>query len=159
MPLIPPVTITRDNSAIFQTDSLEYVLTPTSVSYTATLAITFTNTTAQPVYFEGCGESIFFTMEKLVDDTWVPGWAGVFPLCLSPPLVVAPGGTHVFTLRFFGGKPDCKCFPQFTTPNAGGFYRITYQDVYGSYVSDKYGNQLPPELRRTNPFRFLVPVS
>lgn len=65
-------------------------------------------------------------LERHSGDSWTLAWEPDVLLCLSPPITVASGGTHRFTLAIFGGNKGSNYGPQFLTDTIPGEYRLVW---------------------------------
>jgi hypothetical protein len=154
--VVPP---TRDAGALFQTDSLSYTLRDIGPGYEGLIGVRFTNTTGGTTYFENCNGATSLQLEKLVGGQWQPAWSPMIPLCLSPPITVAPGATYDSQINVFGGHPNSNTAPTFSVPDIPGVYRAVWTNALGSYReagSGQFGPQLPFEQRVSNRFALLV---
>lgn len=149
---------TADNvdhdAAAFQTDALKYHVTVTSHLYEATIGFTFTNPTQAPAYFVNCNGATSFWLEKWTGRGWKPVWVPAIQLCLSPPIVVQPGGTYSRTIHKAAGLPGNNLYPKLEVSEIAGTYRLVWGDVLRSFDPNKYpsGDRLPLEHRVSNRF-------
>jgi hypothetical protein len=150
----PPVVVvevptpSRDESALFQTDSLRYALVDQDGGAAATIGVRFTNVTGSTAYFVNCNGMPVYYLEKLVDDTWSIVWSPVFLACLSDPIVVARGNTHDLVLRVYANNPG---YPTFNGSAVPGVYRLVWSNVLSSYT-ERSDASLPLEKRVSNRF-------
>jgi hypothetical protein len=144
-PLSP--VLTRDTEAPFQTDSLSYTLNAGTFGYGASLTITYTNTGTSATAFTNCSGATMYVFQKLVDGVWQSAWSPIVNSCLSPPIVVPPGGTHIFKVALFGGYEGCNCAPRFFVGDPNGTYRAVWQTGFTA---------LPEAARVSNRFTFVA---
>ena len=153
----PTALVTRDENALFQTDSLAYTFRTNSVGYTGDIGVTFVNRTGATVYMVNCNGGTSLALEKRVDGKWVVAWSPVMQLCLSPPITVAAGGTYRTRLGVFGGYPKSNTFPRFTITDIAGEYRAVWYSVLRTYQSSlPFGELLPLDARISNRFTIAV---
>ena len=140
-----PTLVTRDTSAAVQTDSLAYRLVRTDVSYDGRIAFAFTNRDARSVEITNCLGTTTVGLEKLVGDRWVLAWSPTLPLCLSAPIVVAPGATYRTELLISAGRPGTTTEPKFLAGTVDGVYRMIWGAL--SYSGPARGTS-PARIRR-----------
>ncbi len=147
----------RDTAAFFQTDSLEYSLDSTAVGWQGSIRVLFTNQSSDSAFFVNCNGLTALSLEKLAGAEWTPAWFPALPLCLSLPIIVKPGGDHLFTISIFGAFPEMNAYPKFATAEIGGVYRIVFHQLLSSYrTSLPFGTEFPLERRISNQFRLSV---
>ena len=148
--------ITRDVGALFQTDSLRYKLRASSMGYDGEIGVTFTNRTGETVYIVNCKQATAISLEKRMAGKWTKVWSPPIPLCLSPPITVAPGATYRTRVWIFGGYPGSNANPQFSVTDIAGEYRAVWGQVLSSYQTKSlpHGTPLPIDRRVSN--RFLL---
>ncbi len=153
-PVVPVgPAITRDTGAAFQTDSVGYTLRAGASGYEGRLGVVFTNRTSATVYIVNCGGATQLRLEKLVGGEWKYAWAPYIPMCLSPPITVAPGDAYRTSVQIFGGYPGSRTYPQFEVADIAGVYRAVWLNVLNSYQDRApFGEVLPAELRVSNRF-------
>jgi hypothetical protein len=145
--------VARDQSALFQTDSLHYTLRASPAGYQATIGVAFTNKTGRTAYIVNCNGSTSMVLERLVDGRWRSVWSPLIPLCLSAPITVAAGLTYQTRIGVFGGYPESNVFPKFDIPDPTGVYRAVWRDVLSTYQDRlPFGDPLPLESRISNRF-------
>jgi hypothetical protein len=151
-----PSAFTRDVAPLFQTDSLSYVLRDNGSAYVGIIGVTLTNRTGGPVYIVNCNGIASVNLQKRFNSSeWQNVWSPVSPACLSPPITVRAGETHRISLGITGGHPGSSIFPQFSTDQIEGEYRILWRDVLSSYRDRApFGDTLPLESRISN--RFMI---
>ena len=154
----PPLkTKTRKNDAtLFRTDSLSYTLREEPAGLRTVIGVTFTNRTADTVYFANCNGTVGVTLEQLTDGAWKPVWSPAMPACLSPSIAVLPGGTRTFPIDVFGGHPRSNTFPQFRTGEIPGLYRAVWMPLSSSPDQFPGGDPLRLEHGVSNTFSLHV---
>lgn len=151
-------TLARELSAPIQTDRLRYELAQTELAWETTIPFTFRNQSPGIAYLAHCQGSYFLELEKLVNGSWVLGWAPVVPLCLSlEPIQVASGGIFQDSIPVIAGRPGTNLAPKFEVPDPEGMYRIVIHAL-SSYDSHTFpfGPELPLSQRISNPFRIVI---
>jgi hypothetical protein len=137
----------------FQTDSAAYRLRTTSIGYEALIRVTYTNHSGGTAYFVNCNGGTGVALQKLIDGAWTSVWSPVLLMCLSQPIVVAPGATWSTAVHVFGGYPGTNTGPQFTITDIPGTYRLIWTEALSSYQSKlPFGDPLPPERTVSNVF-------
>ena len=153
----PGASLARDDGAPFQTDSLAYTLRPGTVGYEGEVALTFTNRSASTAYIVNCNGLTGVTFEKLVDGRWEAVWGPAIPDCLSPAIVVPPGGTWRTRVHVFSAFPGSNVEPKFRTPEIAGVYRTVWHYVLRSFQPRlPFGEPFPLEARVSNRFTLAV---
>ena len=146
----PPM---RDASD-FQTDSTSYTLQRTPSGYQTVLGVTYTNHTADTVSFVNCNGETGMVLQKRIDTTWTNAWGRAVPACLSPPIVVPPGGSWTSSITVFGGYPGTNVTPTFDIPDVTGLYRALWVQAVTDYQPrvPPFGDPIPAEHRISNEF-------
>jgi hypothetical protein len=152
----PAPRFTRDEDALFQTDSLAYTVRRGDIGYEVSIGVTFTNATGMVVHFVNCLGSTSFELQKLVADQWHVVWSAVTPTCLSAPIVIAPGAGRALHLTILGGFPEGNVHPQFLVADISGEYRAVFHDVVHPDAGLPFGTTLPLASRVSNRFRLTV---
>jgi hypothetical protein len=143
----------RDPLALFQTDSLHYTLSASSLGHEARVGVVFTNRTPRTAYFVNCNGATSISLEKLAGDQWQAVWTPPIPSCLSQPVTVPPGGSYRTDLRVFGARPGSNIIPQFTTTDLTGVFRLVWHEVVYDYQDRlPWGEPLPRESTVSNRF-------
>ncbi|MDB4876695.1 MAG: hypothetical protein JWM41_3141 [Gemmatimonadetes bacterium] len=143
----------------FQTDSVSYTFVATSVGYTGTIGVTYTNKTNETANFVNCLGGTDVQLQKLTNGEWKTVWSPVLLTCLSPPIVVAPGQEYRSRISVFAGYPGSNFLPTFVTTDISGSYRAVWTQVVTGY-QDKlsFGTPLPAEHRVSNQFTIVAPA-
>jgi hypothetical protein len=136
------------------TDAQAYVLRSQGSALTADIAIRFENRAASAMYIVNCNGGLAPVLEKRVGDAWVPYWAPILSLCLSSPIVIAPGASIERVLSVWGALPGTNQAPQWASAEMAGTYRIVLQNVVHNYDDRRqdFGAPVPLELRVSNEF-------
>lgn len=149
----PPSLISRDDDALFQTDSLGYTLRASPGGFYGEIGVTFTNRSSGTVYIVNCGGITAVQFERRVNAGWQMVWSAVVRACLSEPITVPAGATYRTRVWIFGGYPGSNSYPQFSIPDIAGEYRAVWVNVLSSYQERlPFGDPLPLEQRVSNRF-------
>jgi hypothetical protein len=153
----PPTTVAappRDITALFQTDSLSYTLNDNLWGWDLPIDVQFTNTTATTVYFVNCNDQTALHLERSVDGQWRPVWSPILPLCLGPPITVAPSEVRSLRVWVNAGYPDNNVAPKFAGSDIAGVYRIVWHQALSTYDAKRtpFGDTLAFEYRVSNRF-------
>lgn len=142
----------------FQTDSASYTLHVRSVWYETLIGVVFHNRNRGNVYFVNCGGSTGVILQKLVGTEWTDAWSPVSLFCLSPPIVVPPGGEFRTSITVVSGLPGTNYYPRFTVADVAGTYRAQFTRALVSYDARKqtFGKPLPLSDRVSNSFTIAV---
>lgn len=138
-----------------RTDRSEYAVSRTAQSLETTIRFEYSNRTGAAVYLPNCRGIHPVVLEKRVGDEWVTAFVPVIPLCASPPVVVRPGETFLYTLRVSAGLPGSHVSPKLRVDDLEGTYRLAGV-VLRTWEPDgekpEWGDPLPRELRVSNDF-------
>lgn len=164
---LDPTGLVRDASAPLQTDRLHYVIQrqvwelpdgPVA-RFQASIGYRYRNPTERTVYLVQC-RSVSFRLQKRADmGDWTDVWAGPdYERCLGPPTVIPPDERISGTLELTGFEPNRQAWPQFSTADLVGLYRLTlisavYLDDPASYPD---GTLVEPDQLYSNQFELSV---
>ena len=146
-PATPPAPVRTDRSA--------YVLTQGPQALEATIVTTLRAPAGHAVYILNCNGASGVTLQRKVGDEWVYSWVVTMAACMSPPIVVPPGGEHTARLSLHD-RPGA-------VPGGGrlesGTYRVLWSGVLASFDANArgYGPELPLEQRVSAPITIEVP--
>ncbi|HEY4218104.1 MAG TPA: hypothetical protein VGM67_13255 [Gemmatimonadaceae bacterium] len=148
-----------DGVVDFQTDSASYSLLLSSDRrwYTGTIAVTYTNRTADTVSFTNCQGATDVALEKLIDGVWTYVWAPVLPSCLSPAIAVAPGQERRWDIAVSAGYPGTNTAQQFSVNHISGVYRAIWRDAMIRSAGAASFIVAPEEHRVSNQFALNAP--
>ncbi|KPK79411.1 MAG: hypothetical protein AMS25_12695 [Gemmatimonas sp. SM23_52] len=151
---ITPPEVDRDTTAPIQTDRPFYWLRTDWVGFTTEIALSYENQAADTLYIVNCLRTLPAVLEKEVDGVWERFWAPILPRCLSPPIVMEPGGVLVDTLHVWGALPGHNVGPAFKSEDVKGVYRIVMHQVVFHYDENSagFGDPVPLEYRVSNAF-------
>lgn len=144
-------------AAPIRTDRSSYALTNGSQGPEATIVATLRAPADRTLYILNCNGASGLTMQRKSGEAWVYSWVVAMNACMSPPIVVPPGGEHTGRLYLHdraGAVPD---------PAGGrlvsGTYRVVWTGVLTSFDPNArgYGSELPMEERVSAPFTIQVP--
>jgi hypothetical protein len=151
-----PVNTPAVPDAPIRTNRSSYVVTGGSEGPESTIVATLHAPADQTLYILNCNGATGLTMQRKEGDQWVYGWMITMAACMSPPIVVPPGGEHTGRLLLHeraGAVPE---------PVGGrlvsGTYRMVWTGVLTGFDSNKegYGPELPMERRVSAPFTIQV---
>jgi len=154
--------VTRDESAPIQTDRLHYVARRRYEGVEFSVPFTYTNRSADTVFLPNCrvesGVDLDMALQKRVRGQWHRVWGSGTLLCLSPPVVIAPGKTYTDTLEVFGGTPGKQVYPEFEVREVEGEYRLAWTQLRGPFDAARYpqGDTLPLDAKVSNAFALTV---
>ncbi len=149
MPVVPAAPIRTDRSS--------YVLTNGPQGPEATIVATLRAPADRTLYILNCNGASGLTLQRKSNEEWVYSWVVAMNACLSPPIVVPPGGEHtgrIYLHERAGAVPD---------PVGGRLVSGTYRVVWtGVLISSDpnaggYGPELPMEQRASAPITIQVP--
>ena len=139
----------------FRTSRLHYDARSVADGIEITIPYAYRNVTGDSVYFINCNEIIVPSLEKRIGDAWSSVWSGASPACLSPPVVVPPGGEYTDTIQVLSGPG---MVPQLRVADLHGTYRLVWHGVVHSYRDEPpLGTPLPQEERTSNEFTLSAP--
>ena len=144
--------------AAVRTDRSAYVLTNGPRGPEATIVATLHAPADRAVHLLNCNGATPVSLQRQVGDGWVYAWAVMMNACLSPPIVVPPGGEHtasVYLHEHSGGVS----YPQGARMIESGTYRVVWTGALLSFDPDArgFGPELPLEQRVSAPFTIEVP--
>lgn len=71
--------------------------------------------------------------------------------CLSPPVIIPSGASSLETFELFGAPAGGNLFPQFTTPDPSGIYRLVWYNLVW-HNEGAGGVPVPEQHRYSNSF-------
>lgn len=145
-------------AAAVRTDRTSYVLTNGPRGPEATIVATLRAPAGQTVYLVNCNGATGTHLQRKVGDAWVAAWAIMMNACLSPPIVVPPGGEHtarIYLHEHSGGVME----PRGARMIESGTYRVVWTGALSSFDSNAqgFGRELPLEQRVSAPITIQVP--
>lgn len=152
-----PVNTPVVPEAPIRTDRSSYVLTSGPQGPESTIVATLRAPADRTLYILNCNGASGLTMQRKRGEEWVYSWVVSMAACMSPPIVVPPGGEHTARLYLHdraGAVPE---------PVGGklvsGTYRVVWTGVLTSFDPNKegFGPELPMEERVSAPFTIQVP--
>jgi hypothetical protein len=158
-PVEKPASVkTPAEVAPVRTDRSSYALTNGPRGPEATIVATLRAPDDRAVYIVNCNGASSTTLQRKVGDNWVHAWAIAMNACLSPPIVVPPGGEHtarIYLHEHSGGVS----YPQRGRMIESGTYRVLWTGVLTSFDPNAqgFGPELPLEQRVSAPFTIEVP--
>jgi hypothetical protein len=153
-PKEPPIVFNGNTTAPIETDTTFYALREDGVGLTTEIWFRFENQRADTLYIVNCRGQLAPALEKQVDDGWEAFWFPVVKFCLSPPIVMAPGGKLVDRLEIWGALPGHNYKPAFKSDDVEGVYRLVMYSVVFHYDEYRtgFGDPGPLEYRVSNTF-------
>jgi hypothetical protein len=145
--------------AAIRTDQPSYVLERRPSGWEVEIGFEYTNRTDRTISLLNCRGAFGFELQKWEGGAWVTAWVPALPLCLSPPIEIAPGATFPRTLAIFAGHPESNVHPQFRVDDPEGSYRIVVTSAFWDYDHDgpPWGTPVPLEHRASNTFELRTP--
>jgi hypothetical protein len=145
---------TRDPSAPIQTDTTTYALVRDSLGWEARMALRFTNTSPDTLYAVNCNGALTLAVERQSGAGWDLFWAPLTNACLSPPLVIPPGGSYQTPWSIWGAPPGTNVGPQFADMIFDDTYRLVWWNLLAHYDTGRreLGDSVSLEYRRSNEF-------
>ncbi|HYI10179.1 MAG TPA: hypothetical protein VEK57_14055 [Thermoanaerobaculia bacterium] len=145
-------------AAPVRTDRSSYVLTNGPQGPEATIVATLRAPAGRAVYILNCNGASSVTLQRKVGEAWVYAWAIAMNACLSPPIVVPPGGEHtarIYVHEHSGGV----IYPERGRMIESGTYRVVWSGVLASFDANAkgFGPELPLEQRVSAPIAIEVP--
>lgn len=143
-------------AAPIRTDHSSYTLTNGPQGPEATIVATL-RAPDRTLYILNCNGASGLTLQRRKGEEWVYSWVVGMNACMSPPIVVPPGGEHtgrIYLHERAGAVPD---------PVGGrlesGTYRVVWTGVLTAFDPNAggYGPELPLEHRVSAPFTIQVP--
>lgn len=124
----------------------------------ATIITTLRAPADRAVHLLNCNGATGVGLQRKVGDEWVYAWAVAMNACLSPVIVVPPGGEHtarVYLHENSGGV----MYPERAPMIESGIYRVVWTGVLLSFDPDVrgFGPELPLEQRVSAPITIEVP--
>lgn len=153
----PPAKAVAAPAAPIRTDRSSYVLTNGPRGPEAIITAMLRAPADQALYIINCNGQSSVTLQQKVGDAWEYALIVASAACLSPPIVVPPGGEHTASIHLHadpGSVPG---------PRRGrlesGTYRVIWTGVLTSFDANKrgFGPELPEEQRVSAPFTIEVP--
>jgi hypothetical protein len=145
----------RDTSAPMSTASV-VTLRDDGRGYTATFPYTYTNRSGDSVYLVNCNGDVSPALQRRVGDRWEDWWIPATNGCLSPPVVIAPGGTYHDTAGVHISSQDGRFFTELTSAEPGTKYRLVWHQALASFdakhTGGSFGRALAIEHRVSNEF-------
>jgi hypothetical protein len=144
-------------AAPIRTDRTSYVLANGAQGPEATIVATLRAPADRTLYILNCNGASGLTLQRRRGDEWVWSWVVGMNACLSPPIVVPPGGEHtsqIYLHERAGAVPG---------PAGGrlesGTYRVVWTGVLTAFDANKrgFGPELPLEERVSASIAIEVP--
>jgi hypothetical protein len=154
----PAKKVIEAPAAPIRTDRSHYVLTNGARGLEATIVATLRAPADRPIYIVNCNGATGVTLQRKVGEEWVHSWVIMMNACLSPPIVVPPGGEHtasIFVHEHSGGV----VYPDRARMIESGTYRVVWTGVLTAFDANArgFGPELPIEQRVSAPITIEVP--
>ena len=138
-------------SFAIRTDSSRVMIFRGDTIYFARIGLTFVNPTAEPVSSAQCLPSL----EKKINDKWIPFSFGVVLSCKERVVVFEPGSTHRVILAFFAPSHFAALMSASSAGSMDGPCRLRWSVVLGAnalgkgarsfeVVSNEFSIEAPP---------------
>ncbi|HEX6097721.1 MAG TPA: hypothetical protein VF432_15445 [Thermoanaerobaculia bacterium] len=149
-PAAPPAPI--------RTDRASYVLTNGPQGPEATIVATLRAPAAQTLYIVNCNGATGVTLQRKIGETWEYAWVITMNACLSPPIVVPPGGEHTARI-YLHEHSGAVIQPRRARMIESGTYRVVWTGVLTAFDPNArgFGLELPLEQRVSAPITIQVP--
>jgi hypothetical protein len=157
-PAAPANTPPPAPAAPIRTDRSTYVLTNGSQGPEATIVATLRAPRDRALYILNCNGASGLTLQRKTDEGWVYSWVITMNACLSPPIVVPPGGEHTARI-YVHERAGATTYPKGRPMIESGTYRVVWTGVLTSFDAKKegFGPELPIEQRVSAPITIEVP--
>ena len=154
MPPSQTAASTQEPAYAIQTDTTVYWLASDNGGWRADLQFQFRNVTADTAYAINCNRALTLALEKYDSTGWNLFWAPLTNLCLSPPVIVAPGAAFDTTYAVWGAAPGGNAGPAFRDTSFLGTYRLVWRNLVHRYDPNRggFGDTLATEHRVSNEF-------
>ncbi len=148
-----PLAVPGDPDAAVQTDRLSYRLVQRGLFLETRIGYTYRNSGTTPIYIQNCGGAYEIVLEQLQEATWKVVWGNATPDCISPAIVVAPGGEIPGELAVSAGTRACGC-GGFETSEVDGVYRLVFTTALDDLDPNGFatGSLVAADRRTSNPF-------
>jgi hypothetical protein len=158
-----PYGIDLDIGPLLRTDASSYTLTENNGVMEATIPFTYENRTERDLVLEKCRGLIPPILERRSGDEWTAGWVGNDYDCDPAPYTLVAGAVYTDTLHLWAHPFGSEREPQFLSASVTGTYRLQLSNVWlnwkKEWTSRPFGDQLPVELRVSDPFQLSKPPS
>jgi hypothetical protein len=136
-----------------RTDSERYVLRPGQHGHETRIIATFTAPEDSAAYIVNCGGAFSRGLQRLDGERWSDAWIPATNECLSPPIVVAPGGTLTDTLRVLSTEDVVSDPGPIRDRIEPGTYRVVWFNVLTAFepMVGSFGPELALEQRVSGP--------
>lgn len=143
------------------TDSAVYHLERDERGWGARIGYRFRNLAEDTVFAVNCNGATSVAVERREPGGWATFWAPLVNGCLSPPIVVPPGGTLDSVLSLWGAPPGGNVGPEFNDTIFAGRYRLVWWNLVSHYDarSPGFGDSIPLQYRVSNEFGLAVALN
>jgi hypothetical protein len=146
--------------APIRTDRKAYRVTNGPQGPETTIVATLHAPDDRAVYIVNCNGATGTALQRKVGDAWVNAWVIAMNACLSPPIVLEPGGEHAARI-YVHERSGGVLHPEGATMIESGTYRVMWTGVLTSFDPDVrgFGPELPLEQRVSAPITIEVPAA
>jgi hypothetical protein len=157
-PAAETATTPATPAAPIRTDRSSYVLTNGPRGPETTIVATLRAPADRTLYIVNCNGASGLTLQRKNGDTWEYAWAITINSCLSPPIVIPPGGEHTASL-YLHEHSGGVMHPQRARMIESGTYRVAWTGVLTAFDPNArgFGPELPLEQRVSAPITIEVP--
>lgn len=122
--------------------------------YVGTIPYRYTNGSGAPVYIVNCNGDVSPGLQRRIGGLWKDWWIPATNACLSPPVVIAPGGSHADTLHVWIGPQDGPFLADLVAAGDTGVFRLVWHSALSSFDGEArpFGEPVPLAERVSNPF-------
>ena len=148
----------KATSAPVTTDRSTYVLTNGPQGPEATIVTTLRAPEDRALHLLNCNGATGVSLQRQVGDEWVYAWSVMMNACLSPAIVVPPGGEHTARVYLHENSGGVS-YPPGARMLESGSYRVVWTGVLLSFDPDVrgFGPELPLEQRVSAAITIEVP--
>ncbi|MEA2489799.1 MAG: hypothetical protein QOH21_1591 [Acidobacteriota bacterium] len=145
-------------AAPIRTDRSSYVFTNGPQGPEATIVATLRAPADRTLYILNCNGASGVTLQRKGGQAWVYSWVIGMNACLSPPIVVPPGGEHTAPI-YLHERSGAVTDPAGGRMIRSGTYRVVWTGVLTAFDSNKrgFGPELPLEQRVSAPITIQAP--
>lgn len=163
----PPVAVDRSTTTMppaitapIRTDRAAYRFTEGAQGPELTIVATFRAPADRAASIVNCNGASSTGLQRKAGETWIDAWTIAINGCLSPPIVVPPGGEHTARI-FVHERSGAVLYPRGRGLLESGTYRVVWHGVLASFDASArpFGAELPLEERVSAPFTIEGPAA
>ena len=154
----PSVKRAAAPAAPIRTDRSAYVFTNGPQGPEATIVATLRAPADRTLYILNCNGASGVTLQRKDGHAWVYSWVIAMNACLSPPIVVPPGGEHTAPI-YLHERSGAVTDPAGGRMIRTGTYRVVWTGVLTAFDPNArgFGPELPLEQRVSGPITIQAP--